>query len=47
MMRLAKEIFKAWLIEPQHQRVGLEEAKQIVAAGGHWLDVRPPSEFKT
>jgi CRP-like cAMP-binding protein len=44
--RLAKEDFKALLIEPQQQRVGLDEAMQIVAAGGQWLDVRLPSEFE-
>jgi rhodanese-related sulfurtransferase len=46
LVRLAKEDFKALLIEPQQQRIGLEEARQIVAAGGQWLDVRLPSEFE-
>ncbi|HVC37497.1 MAG TPA: cyclic nucleotide-binding domain-containing protein [Gammaproteobacteria bacterium] len=46
LVRLAKEDFKALLIEPQQQRIGLEEAKEIVGAGGQWLDVRLPSEFE-
>ena len=46
LVRLAKEDFKALLIEPQQQCVGLEEARQIVASGGQWLDVRLPSEFE-
>jgi CRP-like cAMP-binding protein len=46
LVRLAKEDFKALLIEPQLQRITFAEAKQIVAAGGQWLDVRLPSEFE-
>ncbi len=46
LVRLAKEDFKTLLIEPQQRRVSLDEAKQIVAAGGQWLDVRLPSEFE-
>ncbi|MGA9854204.1 MAG: cyclic nucleotide-binding domain-containing protein [Gammaproteobacteria bacterium] len=46
LVRLAKEDFKALLIEPQQQQVELEEAREIVATGGQWLDVRLPSEFE-
>ena len=46
LVRLSKEDFKTLLIEPQQQRVDFEEARQIVAAGGQWLDVRLPSEFE-
>lgn len=46
LVRLAREDFKDLLIEPQQQRVGIEEARQIVAAGGQWLDVRLPREFE-
>ncbi|MDE2234407.1 MAG: cyclic nucleotide-binding domain-containing protein [Gammaproteobacteria bacterium] len=46
LVRLGKEDFKALLIEPQQQRIALEEGRRIVAAGGQWLDVRLPSEFE-
>ena len=46
LARLAREDFKDLLIEPQQQRVGIEEARQIMVAGGQWLDVRLPSEFE-
>lgn len=46
LVRLAKDDFKTLLIEPQQQLIELEQAKQIVAAGGQWLDVRLPGEFE-
>jgi CRP-like cAMP-binding protein len=46
LVRLAKRDFTELLIEPQQHRVGIEEARLIVAAGGQWLDVRLPSEFE-
>lgn len=46
LVRLAKADFHALLHEPLQQRVNLEQAKQIITAGGQWLDVRLPSEFE-
>ena len=45
VMRLGKEDFKKLLNEPMLDWVEYEQAKQIVAEGGQWLDVRLPSEF--
>jgi CRP-like cAMP-binding protein len=46
LMRLGKEDFQKLLNEPFLEWVDYEQAKQIVAAGGQWLDVRLPSEFE-
>lgn len=46
LMRLAKDDFRTLLNEPMLQWVTFEQATQIVAAGGKWLDVRLPSEFE-
>ena len=45
LMRLAKDDFRKLLNEPMLQWVTFDQAKQIVAKGGKWLDVRLPSEF--
>nr|WP_298727481.1 cyclic nucleotide-binding domain-containing protein [uncultured Steroidobacter sp.] len=45
LMRLAKDDFRKLLNEPMLQWVDLEQARDIVARGGKWLDVRLPSEF--
>ena len=46
VMRLGKEDFKKLLNEPMLDWVTREQAEQIVANGGQWLDVRLPSEFE-
>ncbi len=46
LMRLGKNDFQALLREPMLELLGEEQADQVVAAGGQWLDVRLPSEFK-
>ena len=46
LMRLAKDDFRILLNEPMLQWVTLDQAKDIVAQGGKWLDVRLPSEFE-
>jgi len=46
LMRLGKDDFKTLLNEPMLNWVDMEKAQQIVANGGHWLDVRLPSEFE-
>jgi CRP-like cAMP-binding protein/rhodanese-related sulfurtransferase len=46
LMRLAKDDFRKLLNEPMLQWVEFERAKEIVAKGGKWLDVRLPSEFE-
>jgi len=46
LMRLGKEDFKTLLNEPLLHWVSYDQAKQIVANGGQWLDVRLPSEFE-
>ncbi|HEU4532196.1 MAG TPA: cyclic nucleotide-binding domain-containing protein [Steroidobacteraceae bacterium] len=46
LMRLGKQDFNTLLNEPMLQWVDYEQAKQIVAKGGKWLDVRLPSEFQ-
>jgi CRP-like cAMP-binding protein len=45
LMRLAKTDFRTLLNEPMLDWVDYQEARQIVARGGRWLDVRLPSEF--
>jgi CRP-like cAMP-binding protein len=46
LMRLAKDDFRTLLNEPMLEWVTLEQARNIVARGGKWLDVRLPSEFE-
>jgi CRP-like cAMP-binding protein len=46
LMRLGKNDFQTLLNEPLLQWVDHDKAKEIVAAGGKWLDVRLPSEFQ-
>jgi CRP-like cAMP-binding protein/rhodanese-related sulfurtransferase len=46
LMRLGKADFQTLLNEPLLQWVDYEKAKEIVARGGKWLDVRLPSEFQ-
>ena len=44
-MRLANEDFQTLMNEPMLQWVDFEQAGDIIAGGGKWLDVRLPSEF--
>ncbi len=46
VMRLEKDDFNKLLNEPMTDWIDYDEAQEIVAAGGHWLDVRLPSEFE-
>ncbi len=46
LMRLGKQDFQTLLNEPLLQWVDQDQAKEMVAAGGKWLDVRLPSEFQ-
>src|SRR5271165_1921059 len=46
LMRLGKQDFQTLLNEPLLQWVNYDRAKEIVAKGGKWLDVRLPSEFQ-
>jgi CRP-like cAMP-binding protein len=46
LMRLGKDDFITLLNEPMVHWVSGEEAREIVASGGRWLDVRLPSEFE-
>ena len=46
LMRLGKQDFQTLLNEPLLQWVSQDQAKEIVAKGGKWLDVRLPSEFQ-
>ena len=46
VMRLGKDDFKKLLNEPMLDWVSRDQAEQIVASGGQWLDVRLPSEFE-
>lgn len=47
LMRLGKQDFQTLLNEPLLQWVDYDQAKEIVARGGKWLDVRLPSEFQS
>lgn len=47
LMRLGKDDFRTLLNEPMLDWVGYQDARQIVARGGKWLDVRLPSEFES
>src|SRR5271169_227057 len=46
LMRLGKNDFQTLLNEPLLQWVEHDKAREIVAKGGKWLDVRLPSEFQ-
>jgi CRP-like cAMP-binding protein len=46
LMRLAKDDFKTLLNEPLLHWANMEQARQMVAGGAKWLDVRLPSEFE-
>jgi CRP-like cAMP-binding protein len=46
LMRLGKNDFQTLLNEPLLQWVDQQKAREIVAGGGKWLDVRLPSEFQ-
>jgi CRP-like cAMP-binding protein len=46
LMRLGKGDFQTLLNEPLLQWVAPDKAREIVASGGKWLDVRLPSEFQ-
>jgi CRP-like cAMP-binding protein/rhodanese-related sulfurtransferase len=46
LMRLGKNDFQTLMNEPLLQWVDYDKAKEIVARGGKWLDVRLPSEFQ-
>jgi CRP-like cAMP-binding protein len=46
LMRLGKTDFQTLLHEPLLEWVDYEQARDIVAKGGKWLDVRLPSEFQ-
>ena len=46
LMRLGKGDFQTLLNEPLLQWVTQDKAREIVAQGGKWLDVRLPSEFQ-
>ena len=46
LMRLGKSDFQTLLNEPLLQWVDYDTAKDIIAQGGKWLDVRLPSEFQ-
>jgi CRP-like cAMP-binding protein/rhodanese-related sulfurtransferase len=46
LMRLGKDDFRKLLNEPMLDWVDTEGAEKIIAEGGHWLDVRLPSEFE-
>ncbi len=46
LMRLGKDDFTTLLNEPMLQWVDYEQARQVVAGGGTWIDVRLPSEFE-
>lgn len=46
VLRLGKHDFNDLLKEPLLHRVSLDEARQRVAMGGQWIDVRYPSEYQ-
>jgi len=46
LMRLGKSDFQTLLNEPLLQWMDYDAARQMVAKGGKWLDVRLPSEFQ-
>lgn len=46
LLQLAKEAFVELLREPLLRRISLEEAREKIANGGQWIDVRYPSEYQ-
>jgi CRP-like cAMP-binding protein len=46
LMRLNKQDFRALMNEPLLQWVSNDQAREIIAKGGRWLDVRLPSEHQ-
>jgi CRP-like cAMP-binding protein len=46
LMRLAKQDFRELMNEPLLQWVNYDQARDLVARGGKWLDVRLPSEHQ-
>ena len=46
LMRLGKEDFNTLMNEPMLEWVDYQQAKEVVASGGRWLDVRLPSEYE-
>lgn len=46
LMRLGKDDFHSLLNEPLLHWVDLDQARDIIAKGGVWLDVRLPSEYE-
>jgi rhodanese-related sulfurtransferase len=46
LLRLSKEDFNELLRKPLLQSVDMGEARQKIAAGGQWIDVRYPSEYQ-
>ena len=46
LMRLNKQDFRELMNEPLQQWVTYEEARETIAKGGRWLDVRLPSEVQ-
>ncbi|MGI9273215.1 MAG: cyclic nucleotide-binding domain-containing protein [Woeseiaceae bacterium] len=46
VMRLGKDDFKTLLNEPMLDWVSYDQAKELVAGGAVWLDVRLPSEYE-
>ena len=46
LLQLAKEAFIELLREPLLRRISLEEAREKIANGGQWIDVRYPSEYQ-
>ncbi len=46
LLQLAKEDFIDLLREPLLRRISLEEAREKIANGGQWIDVRYPSEYQ-
>ncbi|MGB8326410.1 MAG: cyclic nucleotide-binding domain-containing protein [Steroidobacteraceae bacterium] len=47
LMRLDKQDFRQLLNDPLLKWVNSQQAREIVARGGKWLDVRLPSEFQS
>ena len=46
LLQLAKEDFIELLREPLLRRISVEEAREKIADGGQWIDVRYPSEYQ-
>ena len=47
LVRLSKSDFLELLNEPLLHAVDLEHARELIARGGRWLDVRLPSEYES